>query len=198
MLQFPAVMTNETAPNGNTPQIHIVSVGSLVAFVLQEGDLSSGGFQGRDRAQAGTKGHQRVQRSRPEGYQAEVEIALRLEGADPAIEVRGRIDGIYAAQVPVIIEEIKTTALALDLISEDHNPLHWAQAQCYAYMLSRQENLPEVCIHLTYYQLDSREEKTFKRMFSAVELESFFEGLITPYLAWFKRFASGGQSEIIP
>jgi DNA excision repair protein ERCC-2 len=68
----------------------------------------------RDRAQAGTQGHKQVQRSRPvEEYQSEVEIAFRVEDEDPPMEVRGRIDGLYASEDPVIIEEIKTTTLSL-------------------------------------------------------------------------------------
>jgi DNA excision repair protein ERCC-2 len=101
--------------------------------------------------------------------------------------VRGRIDGLYASKVPVIIEEIKTTTLSLELISEEHNQLHWAQAQCYAYMYARQQQLSEISIHLTYYQLDSQEEKTFERHFTWDELETFFSNLITPYLTWFRK-----------
>ena len=168
-------------------QPHIVAVRSLVEFVFLAGDLTAGGFQRRDRAQQGTLGHKRVQRSRPEGYEAEVEIACRVEGADPPIEVRGRIDGLYASQEPVIIEEIKTTSLSLELVSEQHNPLHWAQAQCYAYMYACKHQLGEIRIHLTYYHLDSREEKTFERHFTWDELQAFFSDLITPYLDWFRR-----------
>ena len=62
---------------------------------MQSGDLTAGGFQLRDRAQLGTQGHKRVQRSRPEGYQAEVEIAYRVEGDDLLLEVQGRMDGLY-------------------------------------------------------------------------------------------------------
>ena len=47
-----------------------------------------------------------MQRSRPEGYETEVEIAYRVDGADPPLEVRGRIYGPYGNTVPVIIEEI--------------------------------------------------------------------------------------------
>jgi DNA excision repair protein ERCC-2 len=54
-------------------------------------------------------------------------------------------------------------------------------------MLAQQENLSEVVIHLTYYQLDSREEKTFERHFTAAELETFFHSLIMPYLSWFRE-----------
>jgi DNA excision repair protein ERCC-2 len=158
-----------------------------VEFVLQAGDLTSGGFQRRDRAQLGTRGHQRVQRSRPEGYEIEVEVAYRVEGTALPIELRGRIDGLYVNEVPVVIEEIKTTTLSLDLVSEDHNHLHWAQAQCYAYMYAQGRQLSEISIHLTYYHLDSQKEKTFQRHFTLAELETFFCDLLQRYLDWFQK-----------
>jgi DNA excision repair protein ERCC-2 len=175
----------------STPaQPRVVSVHSLVEFVLQAGDLTAGGFQKRDRAQAGTQGHKRVQRSRPEGYQPEVEITCRVEDTDPPMEIRGRIDGLYPGETPVILEEIKTTTLSLDLVHEDHNRLHWAQAQCYAYMLARQENLSEIKIHLTYYHLDSGKEKTFERLFTWTELKKFFRDLVVTYSDWFREISA--------
>jgi DNA excision repair protein ERCC-2 len=177
--------------NDHTPaemrQPHIVSVTSLVEFVLQSGDLTIGGFQKRDRAQLGTQGHKHVQRSRPEDYKTEVEIAYRVEDADPPLEVQGRIDGLYAGREPVIIEEIKTTTLSLELIDKQHNLQHWAQAQCYAYMYTRRHQLSGVTIHLTYYHLDSKKGKTFARHYPQAELENFFINLITPYLEWFRK-----------
>src|SRR5829696_535970 len=187
MLESRDKMHSDTASQNEISKPHVVSVRNLVEFVLQSGDLTTSGFQKRDRAQAGTQGHRQVQRSRPEGYQSEVEIAYRVEGADPFLEVRGRIDGLYASGEQVIIEEIKTTSLSLELINEDHNRLHWAQAKCYAYMYARQHDLSGVSIHLTYYHLDSRKEKTFERHFTLAELETFFRDLITPYLHWFKK-----------
>jgi len=168
-------------------QHHIVSVRHLVEFVLLEGDLTPGGFQKRDRGQAGTKGHQRIQRSRPEGYEAEVDIAHLVDVDDLPTEIRGRIDGVFPTEETVIIEEIKTTTLALDQVSEQSNPLHWAQAQCYAYMYAHQHHLAGISIHLTYTQLDSQEEKIFERHFTMVELEAFFFDLITPYLNWRRK-----------
>ncbi len=173
-------------PQASSP-LHSVSVHSIVEFVVQSGDLTMGGFQRRDRAQLGSQGHRRVQRARPEGYQAEVEISYQVEDSDPPLEVRGRMDGLYLDHEPVILEEIKTTTLSLDLIHEDHNLLHWAQAQCYAYMYARQKQLDSIIIHLTYYHLDSRAEKTFERNFSLDELHRFFRSLVTPYLDWFRK-----------
>jgi DNA excision repair protein ERCC-2 len=166
---------------------HVVAVRALVEFVMTSGDITPGGFQRRDRAQLGTQGHRRVQRSRPAGYQAEVEITYRVEGSDPPLEVQGRIDGLFADTQPVIIEEIKTTTLSLEHIDEQHNPLHWAQAECYAYMYARQNGLSEIEVHLTYTHVDSKEEKIFTHLFSLAELEDFFNSLITPYLAWFRK-----------
>ncbi len=192
MLKFQVKMGTNPATDVEVRQPHIVSVHSLVEFVLQAGDLTPGGFQRRDRAQLGTQGHKRVQRSRPEGYQTEVEIAWWVEGAVPPLEVRGRIDGLYPAANPVIIEEIKTVTLSLDRVGEDYDRLHWAQAQVYAFMVARQQNLNAICIHLTYYHLDGGEpgpqnEKTFVRHFTLAELQTFFDDLVTPYLAWFRK-----------
>ncbi len=180
-------MPNASTPQNEAPHTHVVAVRDLVAFVLQAGDLTVGGFQRRDRAQAGTRGHKRVQQARPEDYQSEVEIAFRMEGGVLPMEIRGRIDGLYASRVPVVIEEIKTTTLALDQVNENHNPRHWAQAKCYAHMLACQENLDTIGIHLTYYHLDSQSEKTFAQQFTATELAAFFEALITPYREWFQK-----------
>ena len=114
------------------------SVRTLVEFVLRQGDLVSGGFQRRDRALIGIWGHQRLQKSRPEGYEAEVAITHIVEQAELRLEILGRIDGIFTNETPLFIEEIKTTADELDNIDEDYNPLHWAQAQCYAYFYALQ------------------------------------------------------------
>jgi len=187
MLEFHAKMDTDTSSPIDINSPHSISVRSLVEFVMQSGDLSAGGFQRRDRAQLGTQGHKRVQKSRPEGYETEVEVSCLIEDIDLTLEVRGRIDGLYANNEPVIIEEIKTTALSLELVSEEHNPLHWGQAQCYAYMYAQVHHLSEIVVHLTYYQLDSHEEKTFERHFTWTDLETFFSSLVNPYLDWFRK-----------
>ena len=128
MLESRANMHTDPTLQAEINQSYIVSVRRLVEFSLSAGDLIPGGFQRRDRAQAGTQAHRRVQRSRPKDYQTEVEIIYRVEDADPPLEVRGRIDGLYANTEPVIIEEIKSTIRNLDLVGEENNELHWAQA----------------------------------------------------------------------
>jgi len=128
-----------------------------------------------------------VQRSRPEGYQSEVVLTHLIEDSDPALEVQGRMDGLYAGSSPVVIEEIKTTTTSLDLIGQDDNVLHWAQAECYAYIYAHQHGLDAIRIHLTYYHLDTKAEKTFSRDFSLAELAEFFDRLIRTYTQWISK-----------
>lgn len=162
------------------------SVRYLVEFVLQEGDLLPGGFQTPDRALIGVWGHRRLQQSRPDGYQAEVPISHVVSSDGLRLEIFGRIDGVFSRESPVAIEEIKTTIRDLGLITGD-NVLHWAQAQCYACIYAHQHHLAEVRVRLTYYQVDSREVKTFERLFDLAQLDSFFTGLVNAYLDWMKK-----------
>ena len=162
------------------------SVRNLVEFVLQEGDLHTGGFQTPDRAVVGIWGHRRLQRSRPEGYEAEVPISHVASSDGLRLEIFGRIDGVFSQESPVTIEEIKTTTHDLSLSAGD-NVLHWAQAQCYAYIYAQQHHLAEIRVQLTYYQVDSHDVKTFQRLFDLAELDSFFTGLVAAYLDWMKK-----------
>jgi len=60
--------------------LHTVSVRKLVEFILRRGDL--GGereFADSDRALAGIRGHQKIQRSRPTGYLTELPVEHRVE-----------------------------------------------------------------------------------------------------------------------
>jgi DNA excision repair protein ERCC-2 len=115
-----------------------------------------------------------------------VSISQVVEEEGLQLEIFGRIDGILAEEQPLTLEEIKTTTEPLSLVDEGYNPLHWAQAQCYAYMYAGQHNLTEIRIQLTYYQIDTRCTKTFQRVFTFEDLADFFAELVGPYLHWAK------------
>jgi DNA excision repair protein ERCC-2 len=69
--------------------IFTVQVRELVEFALRRGDL--GGerdFVGPNRALAGTRGHQRLQRSRPPGYQKKVRLSDDVETHDLILRVQ--------------------------------------------------------------------------------------------------------------
>lgn len=141
------------------------------------------------------RAHQRIQKSRPPGYQPEVSVSHEVTADNLTLVVTGRIDGVFEppseeAGAKLYIEEIKTTTGDLDRYKAKDNPLHWGQAKTYAYMVARERSLDDIDIQLTYYHLESGRLLTIKRTFTFGELESFFKNLIRRYLVWAKTLAS--------
>lgn len=176
-----------------------ISIRNLVEFVLRAGDLDNR-FAGSSRAAEGTRIHQKIQKSYKKlyskeadlintaeekiSYSAEVQLKLITEYKEFTFNVEGRADGIIIKNDFVTIDEIKSTAKPLQEIEEDYNLLHWAQAQCYAYIYAVQNQLEEINVQLTYFQINTEEIKYFNRQFSLKELEQFFYDLIDKYLIW--------------
>ena len=161
-----------------------VSVRELVGFALRSGDLAAGGIGSPERLAEGTRGHQELQRMRPEGYRAEVAVSHRVESEDLDLEINGRVDGLVALEPDeVLVEEIKTTRGDLDPEAPD-NPHHWGQAKVYAYILAVQNGLDAVDVQLTYLQLDTNQTREDRRPFGIEELEAFFADLVERYLHW--------------
>src|SRR5579859_3426216 len=87
--------------------VYTVRVRELVEFVLRRGDLGGrNDFVGSDRALAGTRGHQKLQRSRPAGYQKELRLAFDLETDQFILRIQGRLDGVWATPDGTVLEEI--------------------------------------------------------------------------------------------
>jgi DNA excision repair protein ERCC-2 len=159
-----------------------VQVRELVEFALRRGDL--GGerdFIAPDRALAGTRGHHRIQRSRPAGYQKEVPVCREVDAGELILRVQGRIDGVLVTPAEVLLEEIKTVQGAWD---RRPNPLHWAQAKCYGAIHAERHALQSIAIQLTYLDLESGEVTEFRDCFALASLSAFFEETIAVYLAW--------------
>lgn len=169
-----------------------ISVQNLLDYLNQSGDLAAGAYS-PSRAVEGTRGHAAVRSALKNElgseavYEAEVPISFTLEGKSTLLEVTGRIDGVLKDAAGITIHEIKTTALHLDQIEHDHNPLHWAQAKCYAYMFAYLYGLDYIAIRLTYFQLDEKQEKSFLDLYSMESLEEFFMPLASECLAWQDR-----------
>lgn len=175
-----------------------ISVRNLVEFVLRRGDLQPGSI-GASRALEGIKAHQYIQKIGGSDYVPEVSLSYSYPNLEHpssyksniceslTLEVNGRADGIIIKETTSCIDEIKTTSLDLDLIDESFNDLHWAQAQCYAFMYASQEGLEEMETQLTYVQLDTNQIKRFSRKFTLIELNEFFINLVEEYLVWAYR-----------
>jgi Rad3-related DNA helicase len=106
--------------------------------------------------------------------------------------LEGRADGIFCHDGRYTIDEIKTTVLPMSLINEDFNIAHWAQAKCYAYIFAVQNNLPELSVQLTYFNLETNESKIFINTFETDELKIFISALIEKYSVW-ASFSSGWE-----
>ncbi len=186
--QEPSAIRHEPSARNHKPTFSI-AVRSLVRHVLRSGDLRFD-FMGSVRAIEGIRAHQQIQRRRPGHYQAEVPVSRTVEGDKYRLCVSGRIDGVLVEPSTAVVEEIKTTRRSLEEVEENPNPIHWAQAQCYAYLWAVQASMPRVDVHLTYMNLDNGKVKTLERHFSIEELEQFFDDLIHRYMAWVTRLAN--------
>lgn len=163
-----------------------IQVREIIEFVLKSGGLSSE-YMGSNVAVEGTKAHRFIQKGRPEEYTSEVPISYSIDLKDIHLEISGRIDGIFKYDDRVIIEEIKSTALALENINEDYNQLHIAQVKCYAYIYADQNGMENIDIQLTYINRENQESKSFNSRFSYEELSEFFFNIINKYLDWIGR-----------
>jgi DNA excision repair protein ERCC-2 len=163
-----------------------VSVRALIEFVLRRGDLGTDrDFVTRDRALAGTRGHQQIQRSRPPGYQKEVGLSFDCDAGEFILRVQGRIDGVLETQDEVILEEIKTVHRAWDGTPDS---LHWAQAKCYGFIFAHQRALRQITLRLTYLNLDTGRTTELIERFTTAELAAFFEQTVAVYLAWVRLY----------
>jgi len=172
-------------------ELHI-SVRDLVAFVLSAGDLTSV-FTGPSRAAEAIRAHQRIQDSRPEGYQPEVAVQHTVTRDGVALRVSGRMDGLWSRGDRVTVEEIKTTRRGLKAVIAQKNPLHWGQAKVYAYIHALKEGLEAVEVQLTYHHLPTKKTRSVKETCAFTDLEAFFEDLISCYIQWAKGLIAARQ-----
>ena len=174
-----------TLPPPSVKRIVSTSVRDLVEFVLRAGDLGgSSHFAGPNRALEGTRAHQRLQKSRPTGYEAEVSLSHTVELAELIFQLKGRIDGVLVQESALLIEEIKTVT-RIEGITAD--PLHWAQGRVYAHLYCQQRGFSGATVQITYVELETFQTVEFKETFSCEELAAFFESILAEYLEWIRE-----------
>jgi DNA excision repair protein ERCC-2 len=165
--------------------VHTISVRDLVEFVLRQGDLGGDrDFVGSDRALAGIRGHQKIQRSRPTGYLTELPVVYKVEKDEFTLQIRGRIDGLLITTGQVLLEEIKTVQGTWD---HEPDPLHWAQAKYYAFIHAQEHALKEIKIQLVYLELTDGKVTEFRQTFSFAELSDFFATTTAIYVDWLRE-----------
>jgi len=160
-----------------------LSVRELVEFVYKSGDLNIK-IMSSDRALEGIKAHKILQSEMRENYQKEFFLKHEFEYNNILFSIEGRADGIIIEENNVIVDEIKSTYRNLELINNDYNLAHIAQAKCYAYIYSQKNNIKNIYVQLRYYNLDSKKTKIISNKYSMNELELFFYELIDNYIVW--------------
>ena len=162
-----------------------VNVRTIAETYYEGGDLSmSAGAI--DRMQEGLTGHLMQQNTYSKDFRAEVPVKLTetIDGIE--LTVQGRVDGLMLKGDSCLVEEIKTTRLPPALIHIDDYPVHWAQAEIYAYILSKLNGLKECALRLVYLNLTG-ERAEFMRVHDAQVLSERFSKYVRVYVERLKK-----------
>ena len=160
-----------------------LSVRDLVEFVYKSGDINVKNLSA-DRAMEGIRAHKILQSSMGENYHKEYFLKREFNLGDINFIIEGRADGIIYKDDAIIVDEIKSTYTNLDLIEENHNEAHIAQAKCYAYIYCLDNETDSISVQLRYYNLDTEKTKTILYHYNLNELEMFFYELLDSYIEW--------------
>ena len=162
-----------------------VNVRTIAETYYEGGDLipASNAFA---RMQEGVKGHLMVQSGYEGALQAEVPVKLKLEYRGLELLVQGRIDGLLMDGTACVVEEIKIPAVPPSAVRENDYPVHWAQAEIYAYMELKLNSLPRAEVRLKYSSLTGH-SRVFAREYSFELLENRFFTYLDEYVTRLKR-----------
>ncbi|MEC9485550.1 MAG: helicase C-terminal domain-containing protein [Candidatus Izemoplasma sp.] len=160
-----------------------VSVKDLVTFIHRGGDLTNE-FKSNARAKQGTELHTFLQEQYLEEDQKEVFVKETVTQDDYEITLSGRIDGVLLRDHQIIIEEIKSTQVALELLDETSRPEHLAQAKIYAYLYLQTLSQKSITVYLTYIHTQSKATKIIKKRYNQTQLKRFFDNTILEYTTW--------------
>lgn len=165
-----------------------ISVRNLVEFIFRRGDIDNriGKGMQKEAMQEGSRMHRKIQKRMGSFYISEVSLVHEIDFGNYLISVEGRADGILMPEQEeeqVIVDEIKCMySDVLRFASPD--PIHRAQAMCYAYMYACRHSVTEIGIQMTYCNLDTEEIRYFNESLSIEYLEKWFSDLICAYSKW--------------
>lgn len=165
-------------------EIHI-SVRNLVEFIMRSGDIDNrhSGKASEKAMQEGSRIHRMLQRRAGSAYEAEVPMKYCYVTDQYTITIEGRADGVITTSTGVVIDEIKGTYRDLDKL-EAPQPVHLAQAMCYAFFYCVQNELETISVRLTYCNLETEEIRYFEEMYSREYIAQWFDDLMGQYKKW--------------
>lgn len=167
-----------------------VSVRGLAEYAFRSGSID-GSFRTSAPLAEGARIHKAVQAEYGSADQTEVLLAGEFAFEELLFVLEGRCDGLRQDGEGVYIEEIKSTASALDSPAIAAGlPVHWAQACCYACLYARQEGLPDIRVRLLYVHTGSDRRHAIMRRYSAGELEEAVAGMLAVYAPFARMSAA--------
>ena len=176
-------MHPDTPETTTQPVILKTAVSDMVQVTRRTGDLLRGQLGGVS-ALEGILGHQRLQRKRPPGYRAEITVRHLHHCGEFALEIGGRIDGVFSTASPPVIEEIKTTTRPFEDISPSQRVMHEAQVNIYAYLYALEHSLDRVGVQITYFNIDTGDTREDRQDLDITALASHFRAVVEDYLKW--------------
>ena len=181
------------------------SVRRLVEFILRCGDIDNRKISKADAMLEGGRIHRMIQGAMGPNYFAEVTLCHTINTPLYDIVIDGRADGIIfeamsdISAIPLLgvsgdkLEELGPITVTIDEIKgtyrdirkmKKEDPLHLAQAKCYAYIYALQNNLDHIRVRITYCHIESEEIRYFHFDYTFRELSDWFEELMKEYRKW--------------
>lgn len=174
---------NSVVPEVPKEEIRI-SVRNFVEFLLRTGDIDNRIQSAPENAmQEGSRIHRMIQKRMGAEYRSEVSLRYTHPTEHYVLVVEGRADGIVHTDKEVFIDEIKGTYRDVYRMKQPV-PVHVAQAKCYAYIYSLQQELSEIRVRMTYCNMETEDIRHFYEDYTFIELEEWFQGLVTEYRKW--------------
>lgn len=97
--------------------------------------------------------------------------------------IEGRADGIWTEEAFTTIDEIKGTFREVDRMTEPMR-VHLAQARCYAYIYSEQNQLDKAGVRMVYANLETEDVRYFTENWEWPVLKAWFDDLMERYYRW--------------
>lgn len=160
--------------------VYTVAVRDLCEFTAKVGSLDLR-FTPAPTALQGMLGHQTVAQRRGPEHETEV----KLSGQFQTLRVSGRCDGYNPQRNE--LEEVKTHRGRVDAIADNHRQLHWAQAKVYGALMCQSRGLAEITLTVVYFEVMTQVETPETEVFTASELQQFFEVQCTTFLVWARQ-----------
>ena len=163
-----------------------LSVHQIVDFLFRSGDIDDRIYNTSSMLE-GTRLHKFYQDRQGKNYLKEYYLKYIFYVDDYELIVDGRSDGIILGPI-VTIEEIKTTIDDLDHFFKENEMWHLAQAEFYAYIYAKTNNLNKINVSLMYFSQNKRDrlKKIYNYDFDILEQKIYC--YLNDYLSYQKTF----------